>query len=381
MRPAPTLLPRVLALGLGLFALACTPQSPPPSPSLAEPVEPVAVPLEPAPAPDPALSSAKAAPMNDIDFGLADDDYWNDPHKTQDEVIEALWATGEDRVAIGAPAFVSLSARERLPLLVYRGASYRELWTTNLLEYGQVVAVDLEHNRVFVGPVVADDEAEAGEMLDPAEAPGGQGSESQLAELRGDMGLAWQPSTYVLTVLLREHSSNRVRVELGKQAGAYHDEEVAKFIAEQRAKPAAAAVSPTPASPVPSYAALEGSPAIPTELGVVMAGDRVVVNKAGARALLRGAFRLPVLPTELAADGSAVVGIGLVVNASDQPQSGFMQLQVPAQVSEGVATGHFTLDLIAEGLARDAQTYFVFAFSGELMAGPTPVALVDESML
>jgi len=193
--------------------------------------------------------------------------------------------------------------------------------------------------------------------------------------------LDWQPSTYVITVLLRDQASNRVRVDLGQQAGAYHDEEVERFLAEQHAKAAAPVVSPKPGKPVPSYAAIEGSPAIPDQVGVVMAGDRVVVQAAGARAILRGAFRLPVRASELATDGSAVVGITLVVNASDQPQSGVLRLDAPATVTDGVGTGYFAIDLIAEGLAAEPQTYFVFAFSGELMAGPTPVALVAESRL
>ncbi|NVB37668.1 hypothetical protein G6O69_07475 [Pseudenhygromyxa sp. WMMC2535] len=320
--------------------------------------------------------------MHDIELGLSDDDYWNDPNKTQDAVIDGLWALNRDAIAIGAPAFVSLQARETLPLVVYRGASYRELWALGMLDHGQIVAVDLEHNHAYVGPVIAEEEAVRKKKLNPAEAPAGQGSESRTAELRGDLGLAWQPSTYVVTVLLREHASNRVRVELGKQAGAYHDEEVAKFIAEQRAQPKAPAVMPAPGNPVPSYGPIEGSPALPEALGIEMAGDRVVVQEPGARAILRGAFRLPALPAERSADGSAVVGITLVVNASDNPQSGVARLQVPAQeVREGIATGFFAIDLIAEGLTSGPQTYFVFAFSGEAMAGPTPVGIVDKSML
>jgi len=100
----------------------------------------------------------------------------------------------------------------------------------------------------------------------------------------------------VITVLLREHASNRVRVELGNKAGGYHDEEVEKFLAAEREKAAAPPVSPKPGKPVPSYVAIDGSPAIPDEVGITLAADRVVVGSPGARSILRGAFRLPFLP-------------------------------------------------------------------------------------
>jgi len=58
-----------------------------------------------------------------------------------------------------------------------------------------------------------------------------------------------------------------------------------------------------------------------------------------------------------------------------------LRLDVPAQISGEVATGHFAIDLIAEGLAAEPQTYFVYAFSGEVMAGPTAAALVAEGRL
>src|SRR5690606_28083982 len=98
-------------------------------------------------------------------------------------------------------------------------------------------------------------------------------------DLRADLGLAWQPSTYMITVLLREHASNRVRVELGNKAGGFHDEEVEKFLAAERAKPAAPKVSPKPGRPLPSYEAVEGSPAIPDQIGITLVSDRVVVSK------------------------------------------------------------------------------------------------------
>jgi hypothetical protein len=45
-------------------------------------------------------------------------------------------------------------------------------------------------------------------------------------------------------------------------------------------------------------------------------------------------------------------------------------------------TGHFTLDLVATpSISKQAQTYYVYAFSGGLAAGPFLTAFVTEDML
>jgi hypothetical protein len=46
------------------------------------------------------------------------------------------------------------------------------------------------------------------------------------------------------------------------------------------------------------------------------------------------------------------------------------------------ATGHFAVDLLTdEDLPPEAQTFFVYALSGEILTGPTPVATVTPDML
>jgi hypothetical protein len=131
--------------------------------------------------------------------------------------------------------------------------------------------------------------------------------------------------------------------------------------------------------------------------------SQAVVLEQGARSVLRASFRLPlqrhqiIPPTDLreglrARTGStqpptAVVALGLLVVGADVPSPTVLPLRVPVWDPIGdpppsTVTGHFAIDLLQQdGIPRVGQTYFVFAFNGEHMAGPVSMALVDPLML
>jgi hypothetical protein len=308
------------------------------------------------------------------------------------DVVQRLWKGGRDALAIGAPRTVALDLRETLPLVVYRGAPYRDLWSMQMEGRAQVVAVDPVRNRAYLGAVRVDENPEEQAPRDPALAPKGDGSETAVLDLRESLGLPWEPSTLLVTVLLRDIVSNRVKVELGKSPGGFHDEEVEKFLAAEAGRMHPKGASPAPGNPLPSYRRVDGSPETPAAPGIALAADRVVVMKPGQASVVRGAFRLPVRLHERAAPGgasgdpTAYVGITLVVTAGDEAGCTAYRLDAPTwdrlDAQSPVATGWFALDLRAAGMLPDRpQTYFVWAFADESMAGPVPTALVSEKML
>jgi hypothetical protein len=334
--------------------------------------------------------------MEDFDFGLCDADYFT-VRKAPKEAVRKLWALDRHVVKIGAPRFVALEQRHKLPLLVVRTGPNRELYKFRFTDHAMISVVDLDKNSVYFGPVFTEADVESKAPLDPANIPEGGGSENYVTDLREELGVAWHPATLLATVLTRDMVSNRVRIELGKSPGAYHDKEVERFLASEHERATPIAVSPAAGKNLPSYAKISGSPEIPAEFGVALATTRVVVAKQGWTSILRGAFRLRVREHERVkvpvVEGTgreesptAVIGITLVVTGSDLAEASILRLDVPSwdplAPKDPVATGYFALDLRAQNLVGTRpQTRFVYALSGEHLTGPVPTALVSEAML
>lgn len=332
--------------------------------------------------------------MTDINFGLADGEYWSDPQRTLMPVAQQLWAKGADTTAVGTPGRVVLEQRSTAPAVIYRGGSYRELWALSFLERAVVTAIEVERNQLYVGRL-SHEEVEP-QALDPEKAPAGSTTDSAVIDLREQLRLPWEPGRYLVTVLLREHHSNRSSTELAHVAGAFQDPEAARFEAEARAQLHPSEIAPLPGRPFPSYDRLDRSPPVPASPGIALSIERVVRRQDGARNILYGAFRLPVGAEEIvrepervagavAADPpSAVVRIHLVSTHSGGPRVGVVTLDVPtwdAAAGPGaMVTGHFAVDAFELGLASptELQTTFFYAFARAVMAGPVPSALVAD---
>jgi hypothetical protein len=79
------------------------------------------------------------------------------------------------------------------------------------------------------------------------------------------------------------------------------------------------------------------------------------------------------------------VAVHLVLTGADEPAPIAVSLRVPiyGEVEPGtLAAGRFAFDLLSlVSLPEQTQTYFLYAFSREVMAGPSPFAVVTPAML
>jgi len=226
-------------------------------------------------------------------------------------------------------------------------------------------------------------------------------------KVRPVLGLNWEPSRYSVAVLLREFVSNGVTIELGRDATEYEDPAVAAFLAEQRES----AVPPPPPAvfPIPHARAESGQPPhyqplsdmpVPEAPGILMRAPRVVIAKAGSQCILQGSYRLAVArrhrvesrgagaPRPLVGDprAQAVVPIHLVITGSDLPGPWVISLKVPVyqplSPHPAEASGHFTIDLLQiPDFPRTPMTYFLTAFSGQVVSEALPIAVVSEQMI
>ena len=333
--------------------------------------------------------------MDITPYKLADAAFWTSDDRGADRLGTEL--VGEYQgILVDAPRRVPIDQRQTLPAGIYYLGSIRELATVRLEKHGVITLMDVTHNRLSAvngGRTRPETDIIERKPVDPSKMAEGDMSTVLSVELRKLFGIPWKPARYLYTVLLRDKVSNRAEIELCQSASCYVDPEVVKYQEAQRAKVNAQAAQPRPGVPLPSYRRQPESPPLPEQPGLSVTAARLVDLDREPRWLVRGAFRLKPLPEETVKPGwtdpfytaraaepkpVAVVGITLLVTGADDGSFYVFPLQVPAFGRVGqVVTGYFALDALQlPNAPRKPQTYFIYAFSGETMAGPLASALV-----
>jgi len=305
-------------------------------------------------------------------FGLPDADFWRAPDRTRREVVARLGREGFLGAVIDAPARVPLDGRRQVPVL---GCSVEPLGEAGFDREAVLTAVSLDEGRCLARPL-HDPRPRATAPTEPAAPRTASPTARVYRAFAADLGerfpgLPEGPGTWVVTLLRRDRTSNRVTVELAPPRSAWVDPEVARLAAERRAAaaPPAEPVAPAPGDPLPAYGPRPGTPPPPAEPGLALAApDRAPV--AGPLVAAAG-FRLPTRP---GADGP-VAALGFVVVGHERAGPWVVEVRAPCD-AEG--RGQVALDLLAApGLAGRvlAQPLSVYALAGPHLAGPVGVAL------
>jgi hypothetical protein len=339
--------------------------------------------------------------MTSHPFKLQGDEYWTDPFKNAMDLQDATIGEGKTALLIDAPPLVDSGIHQTIPVLVYTCMTQKDEFAMPLERGALLVATRLEDRETFTAAAVSQENPQPGGKQQFVPQEGVLATSSLSADLRKRLALDLSPATYMVTLLLRDRASNRVRVTVARPSAGYTDPEVEKVLGAP-APPPPAPVTPAPGSPLPSYAPVPTSPPVPATAGVALTAPRVFLTKDGTQAVVAGSFRVPVLQRERVTAGgppvgaeragkapTAVVPVTLVVLSSETSAYGpyRMRMRVPSYdaIAGGAGaevTGHFAVDLFSfAGLEKRAATCFVYAFVGEWMAGPVPVGVVTEKQL
>ena len=344
--------------------------------------------------------------MDNHPFGLSDGDFWGNSEDALMGFRRARMQQGKDEILIDGPGKVSLDMRWTAPVIAYYGGSLRTIMANKFKDCAVLTAVRVETGTVYSQRAVP----MTGGMGSPPDEddPGDvRTSEMYDLELRDCLKIPWESGTYLVTLLLRNFISNRLQVRLEKSQLAYRDPEVEKYLASRLKQPQPLPVWPPPAVwpalpafELPYYRRLPESPEVPSQPGLALTIDRIVSLKPGARAILRGSFRLPVAARNIIPAAShpelqydfgylrptAIVPITLVIAGSDFLGPIQLNLRIPSYSEvapsqpDQTTNGFFAIDLLQmEDMPRVPQTYFIHALSGEFLTGPVLCAFVDEA--
>jgi len=337
-------------------------------------------------------------------FALEDDRYWTDPWANRKAIQGSLMNAGQEGFLIGAPKVVALDRRQTLPLAILRVRKAQGGSPVDFRAMAVIAAWDLEGRRLhariaFPRPIPS--------PLPAKPASSGKGdsfsgdasamiSEAATVDLLSRLSLPAASGGYVLSLICLNETTNQCKTRLIDSA-AFHDEAAAEYVrALRETESGPPRVRPEPGQGMCDYAAQDKSPTIPEEPGIALAAQRVTVLRADRPCMLYGSFRLKVDRSVIPADRksgtsagkgqapTAIVPIGLLLTGSVDATPVVVNLEAPSYSplerdgGEDYATGYFSLDLCAHAkLARAAQTYFLYAFSGEVAAGPALAAFVN----
>ena len=338
--------------------------------------------------------------MSQGDLGLDEDDFWSNPLKTKRAKTTALMMDDFFGLVLDGPTLVPLDQRDTIPLVALRVCTMVDAARLQFRDFVNVTVVDLHENAFSAAPAIVDRPNMQRPPIDPAEPiPEGAMGEAFVLQLQERVAVKMTAGRDLLvTLVLRDAVSNRIRIQLGASDLGFRDPEVERFLEEQRALVPPPPLHPAPGNRLPKYEKIAGSPKVPEEPGIALAIDRVIVADPTKELVLRGSFRLPrgdarLVRPEHAAQFSApaptaVVRIAVMLTGSEVAAPIVLPLVVPSYdppasiEASGVITGHFAFDLMQFGnLKRHPQTFFIYAFSGETMAGPAVLGLVPEGRL
>lgn len=331
-------------------------------------------------------------------FGLADGDFFDFTPERAAGVTRVLASERQHVVALAAPREISLDA-EQLPVLVGAMTPFDKASTYSVAERAVLVDVELDRGLVLASPLNDDPDRipfDSGPSTSPPTGASVGARTASVYPVDLHERIEWERGRHLLTVLVLDKVSNRVRIDLVPPPGQFDDPAVRSFIEAERIR-----VGPPSAGPLaregedlPSYGRRPESPEPPKEHGFAMTAPRVVV--VPGTCVIHGSFRLPLAPHQVVplerreAEGgaAAVVGVTLILVSSASPDPVAVYLLVPVygdippSEPPKEVTGYFAMDLFAEGaLSPSEQTYFVYAFAGEVMAAPVPIGLVPRDRL
>ncbi len=331
-------------------------------------------------------------------FGLDDAAFWTDPWANRKAIQRPLMHEGREAFLIGAPKVVALDKRKTLPVAILRTRKAQGGSPVDFRAMAVIAAWDVEgralHARLAfprTAPVPpAAKPAASGKGDSFSEDATAMVGEAATVELLSRLNLPAAAGEYVISLVCLNETTNQCKTRVIDSA-AFHDEaaaEYARALREEEMGPPR--IRPEPGQGQTAHAKQEKSPPIPDEPGIALAAQRVTALRADRPCMLYGSFRLKVdahapKPTS-AGSGTptAIMPIGLLLTGSVEASPVVVNLEVPSYSpwerdgGENYAIGYFSLDLCAHAkLARVPQTYFLYAFSGEVSAGPALAAFVN----
>ena len=328
-------------------------------------------------------------------LGLGPEEFWTNPYRTRDEVVDRLMDGGYLGYFVDAPPTADMTTRATLPLIGVRHLTLAEVRDVDFRRCATLVAYDVEGGNMHVSRAFPWKNPEKLAPVKGSDKPVPQGRAADLFKvaLRQQLpALARSRGRVLVNLLVLDRSSNRVTIELQGEGATSPGGEL------RRVWP--------PEGETAKYSDVADLPPLPAEQNIYLEVPRVVLRGPGPRCEVRGRVRAKVLPRDVVplppADpqarsawqppdigdrrATAVLPLTLVLGQAESLEALALQYMLPVyqdvDPSGGEVEAEFCVDLFAHpDMLPVAQTYQVWAYAGEHMIGPYALGVVGEERL
>jgi hypothetical protein len=324
----------------------------------------------------PKSSTGMGKMQNDV-FGMDNRDYFTDPGKNFSEVGYRLADAGKQGLLLGGPDYVAYDKDARFPVSCLNVAERLELRDYDLQSYGIITAVNVATGDYYADHLI--EQKFKKEKMDPNASlpPAGISFRGTAGDLFARLEIPRHTAEYLVTGILLNRVSNRVKIRVGSEAAR---ENAARFAAEAEngAKAPAPQHRPLPTRRVGRES---GSPVLPDIPGInaAIAAPPKKPFTSADRLDLYVAYRLPLPPVRPGGKPATELSFHILATGTRVPTPMVMQATVPIlpanQAADGTVQGFLSLDVNQGNNFEGNQTYSVYLFSGEQLGAVPKVEL------
>jgi len=348
-------------------------------------------------------------------INISDDQYFHDFSDQIGAIEQELSRQNHLGIFVDGPKIIDGAAHDRLPILAIEHRTFEEGGKANFAKHAAVIGIDLDRNIVYANKAVEQEdnfieEAPASLPGEALETPKGSYAKYEVFDARTRLGFPWRAGNYRFFVALQHQVFEPLNtvIALANDAGT------------QRTGGTAlpTLISPLPEEPLPSFRSQKDSPQSPNAPGIAVTVAPTITLRGDATAPLYAAFSLKPLPSELvtpeewrarvdehsrqnkivqnwlqtdhnervkqlAITPSATIPITLVVLGSIDGFITSFTIRAPSYAriaADGTVRGNFALDLLrVPGIPKTAQTYYIYAVSGEILEKPVITEFVKAN--
>lgn len=324
----------------------------------------------------PKSSTGMGKMQNDV-LGMDSRDYFTSPGKNFSEAGYRLANAGQQGLFLGGPDYVAYDKDTRFPVSCLNVAERLELRDRTLQYFGLIAVMDIATGAFYADHLTEQKFKKV--EIDPNASlpPEGLSFRGTAGDLFERLGIPRRAADYLVTGILLNRVSNRVKIRVGSEVARVNS---ALFAAEAAEGAKAAA---------PQYNVLRarraerepGSPSLPDAPGI----NAVIVPPPKKpftsldRLDLYVAYRLPLPPLLPGGKPATELSFHILATGTRVPTPIVIRTTVPIlpanQAADGTMYGFFSLDVNEGHNFEGNQTYSIYLFSGEHLGAVSKVEL------
>lgn len=320
-------------------------------------------------------------------FGMKNEDYFSSPFKNVNDVGDKLVENGFDGLIIGGPDYIPIGKVDRFPVVALRVAESMESSRHLFNEYALITAIDLSSSEFHANAFVERRSITVERDLENNPPPPGRVTDGGATDLFTSLSMPKQIGDYLVTVILLDKTSNRIRVRVGPSELEHDISKFEKTLRSSREKVGLKGRRVT-AEKSFRFAQESNSPSIPVEQGIVLKTDTQWMEKDKAGIVsVYGSYNLANPHNRTPGATSTPTGVEITTTplsllATGTHARGAWVLEMDLPISKEARnsnaeflTGFFTLRLAQSDGLKGNHPYYFRAFSGSQVSDPVEATL------